>query len=227
MSNDYIPAKDADFINWSANFSTLITAAPGTYGLTAPDAVAIAAADASWAAAYTLAVDPATRTPATVADKDVERANAETVERPYAMTINADPAVTDLARVSLGLTVRTVHPTPASTPTDVPLLNLRSQQAASMEISIRATATPTSRARPAGCDGCQLIVEKETTPYSGVWEFQEAVQILDDPAWFIAPAGTIGASMRMSGRWFNKAKLNGVASFGPVSAYLPFTSTAP
>ena len=39
----YIPARNANLIAWAANFSTLITASPGTYGLLAGDATAIAA----------------------------------------------------------------------------------------------------------------------------------------------------------------------------------------
>jgi hypothetical protein len=225
--SDYIPASDAGFINWSANFETLIAANPTNYGLVAADATAITAADTTWQAAYTLATDPSTRTPATVADKDVQRANAEAVMRPYAMQVNANPAVTDQQRVDLGLTVRATSPTPASQPTDVPLPSLRSQQQAAMVFDVRATATPTSRARPAGTDGLQAVMEKESSYGAGDWTFQEVAQFLDNPAQWDAPAGTTGESWRMRCRWFNKAKANGVSLTGPWSAYVPFISTAP
>ena len=41
MATDYIPQKDADFGPWLLNIATLATAAPATYGLTAPEAAAI------------------------------------------------------------------------------------------------------------------------------------------------------------------------------------------
>jgi hypothetical protein len=43
MATDYIPQKDADFGPWLANLAALSTAAPATYGLTAPEAAAITA----------------------------------------------------------------------------------------------------------------------------------------------------------------------------------------
>lgn len=227
MANDYIPARDADFINWSANFETLIAADPTAYGLDAADATAITAADTAWSAAYTAATDPSTRTPSTVAAKDVARQNAEDVMRPFAMQINANPAVTDQQRTDLGLTVRQTSPTPPATPTDVPILTLRSQSQAQLTLDIRATATPTSRARPAGTDGAQLVLEKETSPGSGTWEFQDSIQVLDNPANYDLPGGSAGSSWRARARWFNKAKANGVSNPGPWSAYLNFTSTAP
>ena len=44
----YIPAKDALFATWLENFSTLLTAAPATYGLTAPDATAVDAVNTAF-----------------------------------------------------------------------------------------------------------------------------------------------------------------------------------
>jgi len=50
----YIPPTSSGLDGFAANFSTLISAAPATYGLTAGDATAIATATALYHAAYLL-----------------------------------------------------------------------------------------------------------------------------------------------------------------------------
>ena len=75
----YIPAKDALFAAWLLNFSTLLTASPVTYGLTAPDAVTVAGVNGTFQAAYATATNPATRTSGAVAATDVARLDAEAI----------------------------------------------------------------------------------------------------------------------------------------------------
>ena len=49
---DFIPAPDAAFDTWQANFMTVVGGSPTDYGLVAGDLVPATALQATWAAAY-------------------------------------------------------------------------------------------------------------------------------------------------------------------------------
>jgi hypothetical protein len=149
MATPYIPARDADFQNWANNFSTRITATPGTFGLISADAVAIAAAYATWNAAYLLAINPSTRTPVTVADKDTARINAQAIMRPYAQAISQNAGVTVDDKIDVGVNPRTNGPTPVAAPTSAPVLSLIAGTYLQHLLRYRDEGAPaTSRAKP-------------------------------------------------------------------------------
>lgn len=158
---DYIPAKDALFANWLVNFSTLITADPTAYGLVAADAVIIAAEETAFTAAYALAVDPGTRTAPTIAAKDAARISAEAVCRPYANRINVNPAVTNMQRLDLGLTVRKTTKTPVPAPTAWPVLTAQPAGVGAAVIGFSSNETPASKAKPPGVTGVHYQVFRE------------------------------------------------------------------
>ena len=84
---DYIPTTDEGVRSWAENFAALITADPQRYGLVADDATAIQAASDDYAASLATALNPGTRTPVTVAEKDARRAQLVGLVRPYAIQI--------------------------------------------------------------------------------------------------------------------------------------------
>ena len=108
----YIPAKDAQFDAWLNNFSTLISAAPATYGLVAGDATTIAAQYSSWHAAYLLCTSKSTKTANAVSAKNTAKVTALAIIRPYAQTISNNPGVTSANKIALGLNPKTSTPSP-------------------------------------------------------------------------------------------------------------------
>src|SRR5438874_13150429 len=74
MGTSYLPAREAELGQWVTNFSTLITASPGSYGLLAGDAASIAAYVNAFNSALAVVANPATKTRATVAAKDGAKA---------------------------------------------------------------------------------------------------------------------------------------------------------
>jgi hypothetical protein len=159
----YIPAPDSLFDLWLLNFSTLLTASPATYGLLAGDAVAVAAVQGTFAAAYALAITPGTRTSATIADKDAERAAAEAVVRPLAVRIILNPAVLNIDRVTIGVTVPSTVPTPIPAPTTNPTLILQSAAALVHTLQYRDSAAPLVKAKPFGVVTLELYAQVGTT----------------------------------------------------------------
>lgn len=216
----YIPARDADFDSWLLNFSTLLTAAPSTYGLTAPDAVVVAAAYSNWHPAYLLATDPATRTQPTVAQKDAERAAAEAVVRPYAQQISRNAAVTPENKSAIGVNLPNTSPVPVPAPTTFPQIGFRSAEPLVHVLQYQDSGLGTGKKKPFGAIGCEIWrsvgVDAATDPsqctYQGSYTKSPLRQTFH--------AADVGKKATYFGRWVTRAGPGGVAQAGPWSASL-------
>lgn len=163
-ATDFIPAKDADFDAWSANFESQIDTEYAAYGLTTGQATAYTALDTAWRTAYAAAVNPATRTPVTVAAKDAARAAAVANARVLASIVNAFPGITNGQRTTLGLNPRGDGPTPVPAPTTQPLPAVVAYNPLQHVLQIRDVSTPASRKKPVGAIACQVFAKVGTTP---------------------------------------------------------------
>src|SRR5947207_5207711 len=105
MGRSYLPSRDAELGQWVTNFSTLITASPGTYGLLAGDAGSIAAYVNAFNSALAVVANPATKTRATVAGKDGAKAAMLDIVRPYAIQVRNNAGVSNADKTALGLTI--------------------------------------------------------------------------------------------------------------------------
>lgn len=157
VSTSWIPSNDEALDPFVNNFQTLIGASPTSYTLSAPDATAITAAYTSWHAAYLAAINPTTRTKATVATKNLQKTNVMNVVRSYAATIRASHAVSDALKIGLGIHVRDAAPTPVPPPSTAPMLSLLSQGIGTQVVHAADETTPSKRARPAGTIGLVLF----------------------------------------------------------------------
>lgn len=222
-SVDYIPARDADFAAWLLNFSTLITATPTAYGLTAPDATAIAAQNTIWQAALTVATDPSTRTPPAVAAKDAARVTAVAVVRPYAQRVKANPSVTNEQRSDLGLTIDSFPPTPIPQPTTAPVMVLISATPLVHQLRYYDSTTPTTKAKPYGVIGLEVrraigiapAVDPSAAPYLGQWG--------KSPNLSVFSPGDPGKIATYFARWVTRSGPGGVQQSGPWSTPLSVT----
>lgn len=161
----YIPRRDTDLDSWLANFSTLLTASPATYGQTSGTAAAVATAVAAWAAAYLLVTSPATKTAATVAAKDTERVNVLATVRPVAQNISLNPAVLATDKTAIGVNPRQNSPQPITPPATLPLLTI--QGGASLQLYVRyrdSAATPSVKSKPYGVQFVVLRYVTSSTP---------------------------------------------------------------
>ena len=129
----YIPARDSTLDSWADNFQTLIAASPATYGLAAPDAVAITNAFTTWHAAYLLGgstgsppvpINPSTFTSVTVAAKNSAKFAMIIILRSYAAQIRLNPGVTNSDKIALGLNLPNNTPSPIPVPLTFPLLSI-------------------------------------------------------------------------------------------------------
>lgn len=157
MGSSYIPSREADLDMWLGNFKTLIAATPTAYGLVAADGTAITTAYNNWHTAYLAAVNPTTRTPATVATKNAQKTVVLGVVRGYAATIRANMAVSDALKIGLGLRVHDNAPTPIPPPATYPMLTLAGLGVGQQSLRAADQFTPSKRAKPAGTAGMLLF----------------------------------------------------------------------
>lgn len=219
----YIPAKDADFDSWLLNFSALLTATPLAFGLTAPDAVEVAAVTTTWTTAYAAATNPATRTSPTVAAKDAARVAAEATVRPFATAISRNDAVTNANKVAIGVNLPNNAPVPIPPPTTAPALELKQGQPLAHVLAYKDTDLGNTKAKPYGSIGVQLWRNVGAVPatdpaqctYQGTWtkspnrsEFEPSQQ---------------GKIATYFARFVTRSGAGGVAYTGPWSAPLVLT----
>ncbi len=222
-SAPYIPAADAGFNDWATNFSTKLTAAPTTYGLVAGDATIVAGLLTTWAAAYLAAITPATRTSATIAAKDAARASFEATVRPYAQRIRVNPTVTNLSRVTIGVTVAVFPPTPIPPPLTVPVLSLVKATPLTHQLAYADAETPLSKAKPYGAKFCQVLVTVGVAPAVDPSVANFVGGFSKSPLQITHDSGDRGKIATYFCRWQNGSGPGGVGAVGPWGTPLSLT----
>jgi hypothetical protein len=145
---DYLPRGDIPLRNWARNFSALITASPGAYGLMASDAATIAAAVGLYAAALVAAIEPSTRTAPAVAGKNAKRAAMKITLRRYAQWIKLNLGVSHQQKIGLGLRLDNRRNTPLPAPTTAPICVAAHGAPFRHTLRITDSATPRRRSKP-------------------------------------------------------------------------------
>jgi hypothetical protein len=162
MAASWIPVNDDALDPFVNNFQTLIAANPTNYGLVAADATAITAAYTSWHTAFLAAINPTTRTKATVATKNTQKTNVLQVVRRYAATIRANHGISDALKIGLGVHIPDTVPTPVPPPTTQPVLTIVDAGIGSQVLRAADQTTPNKRARPVGTTGLLLFRAVDT-----------------------------------------------------------------
>src|SRR4051812_34286236 len=102
-NKDYLPAKDADLLAWAQNASTLITAAPTSYGLTVGIASTFSGVVTGFDGALSVALAPSTRTRGSIATKNEKKKLLKANARAWAKIVQATSTVTPQQKLDLGL----------------------------------------------------------------------------------------------------------------------------
>jgi len=155
--SSWIPTKDGPLDTFANNFQTLIAGNPTAYSLVAADATAITLAYTNFHSAYLAAINPTTRTHATIATKNTQKLNVMSVIRGYGATIRANRGVSDALKTNRGLHVRDTQPTPIPPPSTYPLLTIETFNMGTLQLHAADQATPDKKARPVGSSGLLLF----------------------------------------------------------------------
>ena len=219
----YIPAADADFETWLANFDALLTANPTTYGLVAGDAVIVAAVAATFAVAYPISQAPTTRTPVTVADKDVARVAAEAVVRPYAVDISLNAAVTPANKTAIGVTVRSTNPTPIPAPIAAPELSVQSMIPGQLTLAIKDPGAA-GKAKPFGSVGVEVWTANGAVAATLPSECALEGIYTKSPSRIAMAPGDAGKFLTVFARYVTRSGPGGTSQPGPWSVALQTVS---
>ncbi len=215
---DFLPSRAADLVTWSTNFSTKITAAPTTFGLTAAQATAFAALHTAFATAFQTAQNPDTRSPTNIVAKDQAMASLKANARQLAGIVQKFPATTDEQRSELGLTVPDVDPSPVPVPGSAPGLSVQTVSGRTVRIRLKDTANPDRRGKPAGVSGAAVFSYVGAQPPEDIsaWKFEGNTSrtIID----VVFPV-TVPPFSRvwLTAFWFNDRKQSGPAT-SPIDA---------
>lgn len=199
----YLPTADGPLDAWAANFKTLIAASPTTYGLVTADGTALTTAFNSWHTAYLAAINPTTRTSATVEAKKVQKASLLPVLRGYAATIRVNRAISNELKVGLGLHVRDTAPTPVPPPSTQPLLTIMEPMRGVQDLRVRDSASPDRRSRPAGSVGMLLFRAVGTTAVTNPDDASFLAFAGKTDLAFTFPSGDNGKIATYFARWTN------------------------
>jgi hypothetical protein len=210
MASSYIPTKDADFQAWLLNWTTLLTASPATYGVTAADAAAQAAQYTAWYAAYGLASNPSTKTKPTVAAKNAARVSASDTARPLAQTIANNLGVSNDDKLALGLNLKgSTGPTPIPQPTSYPIFAQVAGTPGEMTFKYVDSSDGVSRKKPTGVIGIVIFATASDTAITNpeLLGFQNIET--KQPFGLDTSFATAGHRVYMAGYYITRTQLKG------------------
>lgn len=219
-ASPYIPPADSAFDAWIANFTSLLSASPTTFGLTAPDAAACEAQFDAWHPAFVAATDPSTRTSVTVAAKDAARATAEAVLRPYAQAISRNAAVNPADKVAIGVNLPNSSPVPFPPPVTWPQLSFRTAEPLVHTLQWQDSGLGSGKRKPSGAIGCELYRSVGTVPATDPQQAVYVATYTKSPLRSTFEASQVGKVATYFARWITRSGPGGVAQTGPWSAPL-------
>ena len=158
MTSSYIPATEANALDWMETFADGIAADPAKYGVSVADATAISSAVQDFADARAISIDPVTHSPVNVAAKDDARTSAEQICRQFASLIKYNAGISDPDKIAIGVRPVNTDRNPIEVPETSPLVNIIGATPGAQTVRYADTNTPDSGAKPFGATCLQLFV---------------------------------------------------------------------
>lgn len=218
MATPYIPPKDSDLLAWATNFDNLITAAPGTYGLVAADALAITAVVGPYQTAQGVVDNPSTRTSVTIAAKNAAKQAMLVIVRTYASQIRLNAGVSNSDKLALGLNLPNNTPSPIPAPTSNPLLNIIGATPGQLTLRFADSNTPDKRSKPQGATALQLFVGVDTITLSDPADTAFDQLVTKQPVAVTFNPGDAGKVATLYGRWSTRTGL--VGPWSPSASFI-------
>ena len=212
-SRNWYPLAQADFLTFAQNYCGTIASAPTTYGCVAGDGTSLAAKLSDFETKFAASEAPETRTPVTIAQKDLSMGVLRAEMRRTYKKVRAANLAADLL-IELGLKPIDQEPTSVPVPGTSPVLFVRKVEGRMVEMSISDELTPGKKAKPDGVAQYQIFSHAgETAPAElSAWT-------LEGQGTRFVLAVTMPASVEPGTKvWFAARWLNGKAQAGAVSA---------
>jgi hypothetical protein len=163
--DDYIPESDEDFDAWMDNFLTYARANIEALGLTEADLAPIEASHADWKTAYAahLAADAAAKEAqqlwyqGTRSRKIDPRETMDGAALPFLRQLEANSALRNLVRQTVGINLRTVNRPDA--PTSRPIATLDASVRLQHRVSFADEKNPGNQELPQGIFACEIWIK--------------------------------------------------------------------
>lgn len=219
MGVNYLPGREADLYNWAVSFSSQLTATPTAFGITAPQAAALAPKVTALGDLIAECSNPSTRTPGKVSAKLSARRALVAAIRPLVRIIQAFPGITLEQRRDLGINLRDSAGRPINPPATPPVVEVESAFGHTLNVRVHAVGGD-RRAKPEGAQGCTLFTFVGATPSGNPddWTCQGqstrtkfVVQI--------PPSVPAGSSVWLSAVWYSPRGVYTEMS-NPIQAYI-------
>lgn len=221
----YIPAADAAFANWATNWADQMTTDSGDGTLAYNGVTASQAANAinyvtDFLTKYAAAINPLTRTPVTIAEKDQAREQTQQALQEASQVLQTNINTTDAIRSRYGLTIRKTTRTPVPPPTSHPLLGVRSQSFGTVVLAYTDAMFPEGKAKPPGAIGVEVWTRKATdNAWGRVATATKSPFVLDTTSY------DAGEQYQVKARYCTRSGPGGEAQFGPWSETIAFYAT--
>ena len=157
--HDFLPARDADLLNWSRNFDQQINTppGPGAFGISALQAAQYTVLHDAFAAGYANATNANLNSKAAIGAKNSAKKALKAEARKLARIVQATPSVTNDQRGKLGLTIADPHMTAIARPADPPIVSVLRSLGCIVRIRLRDKSSPDRLGRPPGTAGAVIM----------------------------------------------------------------------
>jgi hypothetical protein len=217
MPRNFYFGKTADVVAGSANFASLIATGFATYGLTTGQATAFGTLNTALQTAWSVAVEPSTRTRVTIATKNQAVKNMRASAILLAKIIYATPTVTDAQLVGLGLLPRATR-APIPAPTTAPVVEVGVVSGRLVNLRLHASDSE-RRGMEHGAKGANVYSYVGPTPPTDPRDyFFEGMATRAITQVLFPDSVASGATVWLSARWVSAR-----GQTGPASAPVSFT----
>lgn len=203
--SDYIPAGDADLVQFATNFLTTASANLVALGVSADQVADVQDSADAFSSALTAHVNAQTAARAATQTKNTTRETLVQKIRMHAQQFQARPNVSDALRADLGITIPASNQTSVGAPTTRPVVSIQTGNRLQHVVNFQDEMTPTSRAKPAGVLGCEIYRFVGTVPPTS--NDQYSFLSLDTATPFVANFNEAdgGKTAYYIARWTNRA----------------------
>jgi hypothetical protein len=200
---DFIPRRDVDFHEWQGNLLVHVNLEAGRWGIPPRALEKLEGPGERWKEAFKVAMDPATRTHATVVEKQEVRKEFEAVLRPFIKgRLAYNELVSDADRKEMGLPVHDKKPTPVGPVKSRPELEVKRFELDEHRIVARDSVTK-GTGKPAGVAGFEVWRKVGGEPPASDEEWRLVVQAPRSPHKLAYPQSDEGKRVYYRARWVN------------------------
>ncbi|MEM6393881.1 MAG: hypothetical protein AAF797_14005 [Planctomycetota bacterium] len=218
MHKSYIPTREPELLQFSANLASKLSADPTAYGETADSIADFVNAQADFATKYATAIDPATRTSTNIAAKNTAKKTMIGYTRKLVQTLQNWPGMTNAKRDELDIPLRDQEPTKIGPPTELPVLRVAAVYSRVFNLELRRETDNTKR-KPVGTKGATLYYFVGDQPHADLAQWTMAGQTgKHNPQVIVPDSVAPDTSVWFTANWFSPTFEPGPAC-APVQSY--------